>query len=274
MNQDELRTLLAQPEGPKLDFKQELTIYHTQKEVRDWSRDELIKDLLALANGNTLVAGQPGYLIFGAADELPANGTRELFDVTGRIPTRTDILDILNRACYPRIEDIDVQIASVDDKQLLVITVPPTPHLHQTIRELKTAPTKTYSPSLVFTRHNEEVQIALDKERFAIREAKQHYFRQQRTVKPAPFAAIYGSVVLGMIGWSASERDFGTVILARMLMVLILGGIGAFTGWVFGLGWDQFLETKQNWHRYSILKKILLVTYVVIAIGLILRSCL
>lgn len=274
MTDKELAALLSQPEGPKLDFKQELTIYHSDKDVRNWSRDELIKDILALANGNALVAGQPGYLIFGIADKPQPDGTPQILGVTGKIPTRTDILDILNPACMPHIEDIDVQLYEVNKRQILVIMIPPTPHLHETTRELTTKPNKTYSDYVLFMRHNEQVRIASAQEREAIGMAKRQYFKRQRTVKPIPFAIVFGALMLGMQGWSVSEKQFGADIGGRILVSLLIGAIGAFTGWMFGLGWDQFLETKQSWHRYSKLKKVLFIIYVILVGGFVLGSCL
>ncbi len=274
MTDKKLAVLLSQPEGPKLDFKQELTIYHSDRNVCDWARDELIKDILALANGNALVAGQPGHLIFGVADKLQPDGTPQILGVTGKIPTRVEILDIINPACMPHLEDIDVQLHEVEKRQILVITIPPTPHLHETTRELKTKPDKTYSNYVLFTRHNEQVRIASAQEREAIRDAKQRYFKQRRTVKPAPFAAIFGAYILGMQGWSASEKIFETRIVGRILAVLIYGIVGAFTGWVFGLGCDQVLETRHDWYRYSRFKKVLLIVASIIGLGLVLGSCL
>jgi len=73
MDADELRKLMRQrePENIKLDFKQKLhAIDHSNKKVRAEHWNELIKDILALANGNIGTASQTGYLIIGVADKL------------------------------------------------------------------------------------------------------------------------------------------------------------------------------------------------------------
>ena len=80
MDTGELQRLLQQPEGLKLDFKRE--IYKIDKSAypnaegrkREWN--EFIKDILALANGNTGVADKQAYLIIGADDKLDSTGRK------------------------------------------------------------------------------------------------------------------------------------------------------------------------------------------------------
>lgn len=267
LNVTEIKALLSQPEGPKLDFKSRLNIYHEDKEAQRRARDELIRDILAIANGNALVAGQTGYLIFGAADQVQEGQTRKLYSVEGRIPTRTDILDIVNSACSPRIEDIDVQAIEVDGQRLVVIVIPPTPHLHEVIKDLNTKDGKFYSAYSVFVRQNEQIRPASAKEREAILEAKRRFFSQKNYVNPVWISVILGAVMFGTWGFSSSANLFGLNLFARLLAMAIGGAMGALVGLGFGFGVEQYLKTKEEWTRYPRLLKVLIIGMVVLVFG-------
>jgi hypothetical protein len=120
---------------------------------------ELIKDVLSLANGNVGTAGKPGYLVIGVADDLNQHGIRELYDVGDVILTGQQVLDKINALCRPHLPSIYCEILLLDGIRILVMTVPPTPHLHETMRALKT-PKVTYPENTVFIRRKEGVGVA------------------------------------------------------------------------------------------------------------------
>jgi hypothetical protein len=147
MTSEELRNLLSQREGLKLDFKRE---YHLSKtpppsaNPNDWSklvtgqRHELIKDILALTNGNVGTADEPGYLIIGAGDDefLRPDGTRPLFDMGHIQLTSAGLLQMVNDACYPPLPDILCEKLDLDGKTIVAITIPPSPHVHEISKSL------------------------------------------------------------------------------------------------------------------------------------------
>lgn len=147
MTPTELRDLLSQREGLKLDFKRE---YHLSKKPppdvneKDWAklvngqRHELIKDILALTNGNVGTAEEPGYLIIGGDDDkyLQLDGTRPLFDMRHLQLTSSGILQMVNEACYPPVPDILCEGIELDGKIVVTITIPPSPHVHETSKPL------------------------------------------------------------------------------------------------------------------------------------------
>src|SRR5438309_11562100 len=112
MTPEELRYLLSQSEGLKLDFKRE---YHLDKtpppgiDGQLWTkfvagqRHEFIKDILALTNGNVGTADQPGYLIIGAGDDklIQPPEERPLFDTRSFQISSSDVLQLINAACHP-----------------------------------------------------------------------------------------------------------------------------------------------------------------------------
>ncbi|MCB0174374.1 MAG: putative DNA binding domain-containing protein [Anaerolineae bacterium] len=181
MDVKKLEQLLREyePEDLKLDLKQKLhAIHHTDKKVQQAQWNELIKDILALANGNVGTSGQPGYLIIGIADKLNEYGTRDLYDVGELNVTSTQILHKVNSACSPPLPDLRTKVIEYQRKRILVITIPPTPHLHETTKPLKT-PGTTYQEHTVFIRRKEGIGLASTAERQAIQREKQNSIHQR-----------------------------------------------------------------------------------------------
>jgi hypothetical protein len=146
MTADELRELLAQSEGLKLEFKRE---YHLNKtppsgvNPQDWrtlvdgQKDELIKDILALTNGNVDTADQTAYLIIGASDHKSPDDSRALFDTRSLELSAQRLLEIVNKACYPPLTDLFCELIELDGYWLTVVTIPRSPFVHETTRQLK-----------------------------------------------------------------------------------------------------------------------------------------
>lgn len=193
MTPDELRALLSQRENLKLDFKREYHLSQTRPpgvSEKDWSklttgqRHELIKDILALTNGNFGTAEDPGYLIIGAEDDkyLQPDGTRPLFDVSHLQLTSTGLLQMVNEACYPPLPDILCERIEIDGKTLIAITIPPSPHVHETTKpltcvggaidsltgQLSLSKDKPFTPRTAFIRRVDGVYPASEAERRAL----------------------------------------------------------------------------------------------------------
>jgi hypothetical protein len=89
MTPEELRHLIDQPESPSLEFKRELhRIFDKDKNIKDRHRDEFIRDILSLANGNTTTAGEKAYLIIGVEDDFDPDSGRVVRGITKDVPTR------------------------------------------------------------------------------------------------------------------------------------------------------------------------------------------
>ena len=147
MTPDELSELLLQDEGLKLDFKREYQVNKKGPDgfsgeewakLRDGQRDELIKDILALTNGNVGTANQPAHLIIGAEDDKrrQPDGTRPLFDVSHLELESTSLISLVNGACHPPLPDLECEKVEIDGTTLVAITIPPSLQVHSTIRVL------------------------------------------------------------------------------------------------------------------------------------------
>jgi tetratricopeptide (TPR) repeat protein len=200
MDSQQLRQLISQPEGLKLDFKRELhKLKHSDQDYAKQQRDEFIRDILSLTNGNFHTADQTGYLIIGVGDELRSDGTRDLFDV-GNLLIPKQILQRVNPACEPPIPDVHCETVEIDGKNIFVVSIPPSPHLHRTIRDL-TTPKKTYPAGTVFIRRNEEIFPATPEECDVILRDKERVFAKPRREK---YDNLTRSSVVEFVG---RERD-------------------------------------------------------------------
>lgn len=196
MSPAELQNLLSKEEHLKLDFKREFKLDDTPpgstpKEL--WAQyiqgqwDELIKDIIALANGNVGTAGKDGILIIGADDKLQPDGTRLTYDTNHLKITGEQVLSRVNEACTPPIPNLSCERVETEGKVLLVITIHPSPYLHETSRQLRItegtfdkdgtlrhvkSDKRTYSARTAFVRRGESIFPATDDERRGIANEK------------------------------------------------------------------------------------------------------
>jgi tetratricopeptide (TPR) repeat protein len=169
MNIIELRNLIRQPEGPKLDFKREFYAINGRGGDRAWG--ELIKDIISLANGNVGYANKIGRLIIGPDDKLTASGDRMLHSTQGVIVNVIQIRDKVNSACHPPIANIEFNEFVIDDSRLLVFLITSGPHLYVLTRDIITEKNH-YDKGSVLIRVGEQVRIASPDEIDAIRSEK------------------------------------------------------------------------------------------------------
>ena len=90
-------------------------------------RDELAKDVMALANTAGRTRDDYAYLIIGAGDKLKADGTRDRDEVRAYGYSRKSILDTVNAKCYPSLPDLAYEEVEVDGNHYGVVIVPPSP---------------------------------------------------------------------------------------------------------------------------------------------------
>jgi WD40 repeat protein len=181
MNEKELRKLLKQLEGAKLEFKSQMYQLEGQGRKTQWT--ELIKDIIALANGNLGTANEVGYLIIGASDQLGEDGIREIYDVGEVNLTQKQLLDKIGSFCITPLQDLNVETIPIDGKRIFIITIPPSDYLHELEKPLQTK-TWEFSEGSVLLRRidGEKIYKANDEERSRIRKEKQNRHRQQNSL--------------------------------------------------------------------------------------------
>ncbi|CAA6822547.1 MAG: Unknown protein [uncultured Sulfurovum sp.] len=122
MTINEVHTLIAKNESPKLDFKRQ---WYKKEELKT----ELIKDIIALANGNIHTIGHPSYLIIGIKENSNGN---ELYDVETESNLETikkQLLQNLQKYATPAIHDLTIEKFMISSKNIVVITIPFHPYL-------------------------------------------------------------------------------------------------------------------------------------------------
>lgn len=255
MRHEELLRLIRQPESPTLDFKREwYKIDDTNTNIQNRQRDELIKDILALANGSANTAGEIAHLIIGVDEELDAEGERTLYGVDdmGELATlRRRILQMMEKACDPAVEDIECEIVPLSETRILVITVPPSPHLHETTRELKGSSGGTYCEHVVFTRRGESIGIASARERAAIVQLKQIRFNELRNAPPIRFGAAIGAIIGGFLTIALADKTLGNMpgrAVGFVMGTVVFGLVGASMGYIY----RELVPLKNRWPRLPI----------------------
>jgi len=263
MDGEQLKNLLSLEESATLEFKSEpYWIDHEQEKAKSRQRDELIKDILALANGNSIVAGERAYLIIGADNKKRLDGVRLTYDIGENALSVRRILDIVNSACSPKLEDLDSDVVALDGKQLNVITIHPSPYLFETIRKLEPSTTKgAYTEYVVFVRHNESVKVASGKERDAIAKLKKLRFNEARNPSPAPFGAAIGATVGAFSLGAAAEKILGKKEGAQAAGTLAGVLVGGVMGGLFGYIYRDIRDIQNSWYRIIAERKFIVLLF-------------
>jgi hypothetical protein len=173
MDSKGLLELLRDGEQPNAEYKSMwYDIDSSSSDTRERQRGELIKDIVALANGNITSAGKTAFLVIGASNKPNEKGERDLYDV-GNVgdlgQLRQTVLQLLKGAIRPPIDDIRPNFVEKNGKRVLVIAIPPTPFLHETTRQLKVSGSR---------------RTSFDENAVIIRRAKIQVLLQTRNVKP------------------------------------------------------------------------------------------
>ncbi|MCY7277785.1 MAG: putative DNA binding domain-containing protein [Phormidesmis sp. CAN_BIN44] len=209
MTPEELYRILALQEGLKLDFKREYKL-NSQPPAgvnkQEWKKlvngqwDELIKDVIALTNGNSGTVGQEAFLVVGVDDKPDSTGIRPLYDTSHIQITRQQIMAKVNDACDPPIPEILCERVELSGKTILVIRIPSSPHLHETKRQLNIVKgsfdstgkladlreDKTYTAHTAFIRRGEDIFPATNAERSALQREKEGIQKTVTTIDEDP----------------------------------------------------------------------------------------
>jgi predicted HTH transcriptional regulator len=107
MDEQKLRSLLKQGEGPKLDYKEYININ------MESGKKELVKDVIAITNSQ----GGRGHLIIGIKDK-----TREIIGIDACDLNEERLQQIISNRCDPPI-NVRVEFIEIESKTVGVITI-------------------------------------------------------------------------------------------------------------------------------------------------------
>jgi len=168
--------LTKKDETPRFEFKLKYLLAGPGSSKH---KDELGKDIMALANTAGRAQDDVAHLLLGASDKLKPDGTRDREDVRSFGYSRKTFLDIVNARCSPPLADLNYSEVEVDGNYYGVIEIPPSPFMHELSRDLD-ATSGSWRKGMAPIRRGDEVTAATYQEMQLLQAEK------ERWSKPTP----------------------------------------------------------------------------------------
>ena len=269
MNEIILEKFLHEPqEKDWLEFKAQIKLYKSDGTLVEMQKDEFIKDILGLANGNSHIIRKTKYLIIGADNtEFDEDGRRILHDVDYKTPSTSDITKWLVSATGSAVVGLESEIVCFRGNNLFVITIPPTFKIHETIRKLEAS--KSYQQHTVFMREDEHIVPASVQDIQDIKHLKQLHRQEIKNPSSNWVGAIAGAVVGFIIGGARIKAEQLSTPVSETVMQVMFVLLGAFFGEAVGWFGRQWNETRYDWRYMTSQQRIILVSFIVIALTII-----
>lgn len=277
MNKTQLQQLLNSEESGWLDFKQEMyKVFDKNAVYFDWQKCELVRDILALANGNTHSVQKTAYIVIGVGDEKTAIGKRDLFDVGEIELSKKQVMDWVNAYAEPPLEELYLQPATCQNTRLLIIEIPPSRYVHRIRNPLQTKKNKVFPENVVFIRNGEEISVASPQQAQGLEFAKRQAHAISRYFNPVWLLGISFAVFFATFRFPIDDIETGQALIAevgstraRLLingsMALIMGAAGAMVGWSL----LQFQDFRLMLVRASPRRRVVMVLILVTSITLV-----
>lgn len=260
-----VKLLTSKKELDWLEFKQKWEIYDAKGKVVPHQRDEFIKDILGLANGNSHIVRETNYLIIGADNKkFDDNGRRLLYNVDYGVPTQSELATWLRDTCSPAIVGLKCECYPFDGFNLFIVTIHATFDLHETTRELNGS--GHFQKHTVFMRQDEHTVPASVRDGITIQERK-HQYRQEVANPPSEWlGALVGGIVTLLLWGAESKVIQSDPGVSRSALGVIAVLAGAFLGSQIGSFTQEIDETRYSW-RYWTNKKRAQFALLLLAIG-------
>ena len=156
MTSQELKEIVAQGENAKVDFKRQWYWNDNMpNNIKETHKNELVKDLIALTNGDIYSTDKRAYLIVGIDDN-----TKEIynFDKSAILPLgklKQQLLTLLNNYAQPEFLALDIELVD----EVLVISIPPRGSLISLSKDLKLK-NNTDKKGTTYYRVGEDIRVA------------------------------------------------------------------------------------------------------------------
>jgi hypothetical protein len=248
-----------------LEFKSEYKLYTAEGKIVEKKRDEFIKDILGLANGNCHTIRKNKYLIIGVDDSSFEMSTRVIHPIEYRLPSQSEIAQWISSACNPVVAGIECENLTYKNNTLFVITIPPTFDLHETIRVLDT-PNGHFNKYSIFMRQDEHTVLASVHDGITI-EQRKHLFRQEIANPPAlQIGIVVGGFVAFIIGRANLKSLYQTITIPENYLLVLFTFLGAFFGGSIGWIIRQFTEVRYEWRYITAKQKMIIISLCIIMI--------
>lgn len=251
-----------------LEFKSEMKLFTADGKIAEKPRDEFIKDILGLANGNCHTIRKTKYLIVGADNKaFDENKERVRYSVEYRLPTQSEIAKWLKSACTPAVVGVECEKICYKGDWLFVIKIHPTFDLHETARAL-TTPNATYPEHTVFMRQDEHIFTASVQDGITIQQLK-HLHRQEVANPPALFTgAITGGVVGLITGQAKIQATLEAVPGQEVWLLPFLVILGIFFGVAIGYFTRSFNEVRYDWRYMTWKQRFFTLAFVIVSVAI------
>ena len=156
MTREELNNLIDQWENAKVDFKRQWYWNDNMpNNIKETNKNELVKDFIALSNGDIYSTDKRAYLIIGIDDN-----TREIynFDKSTILPLdklKQQLLTLLNNYAQPEFLALDIELVD----KVLIISIPPRGSLISLSKDLKLK-NNTDKKGTTYYRVGEDIRVA------------------------------------------------------------------------------------------------------------------
>ncbi len=157
MTREELNSLVDQWENAKVDFKRQWYWNDNMpNNIKETNKNEFVKDIIALTNGDVYSTDKTAYLIIGIDDN-----TREIynFDKSTILPLdklKQQLLTLLNNYAQPEFLALDIELVD----EVLVISIPPRGSLISLSKDLKLKNNNTDRKGTTYYRVGEDIRVA------------------------------------------------------------------------------------------------------------------
>ena len=157
MTIEELTNLIEQWENAKVDFKRQWYWNDNMRNnIKETNKNELVKDIIALTNGDVYSTNETAYLIIGIDDDM-----WEIYDFnkTTILPLdklKQQLLTLLNNYAQPEFLALDLELVD----EVLIISVPPSGSLISLSKDLKLKNNNTDKKGTTYYRIGEDIRVA------------------------------------------------------------------------------------------------------------------
>jgi len=262
--------LLEKNEKDWLEFKGKWKLYQASGELVELQRDELLKDILGLANGNSHTIRKTKYLIIGVEDKgFDAQGMRILRNVDYKVPSQSDLMKWLKSVSSTAVAGLECEWVSFQGVNLYVITIPPTFNLHETMHELVT-PNGTFQKHTVFMRQDEHIYPASVQDGITIQNLKHLYRQEIANPSAVRISAIVGGITAFFISKAKITLTQTAQPISETTKIIAFVIVGILIGIEFGWLSKIIRETSYDWRYMTLWQRVgLVATLLVLTIILV-----
>lgn len=176
MEVKKLKSLIEKGENAKVDFKREWYWNNkTPKHQKSKNKEEFVKDIVALTNGDKFTASETAYLIIGITDD-----TKEVYDfdksaLESLEKMKQELFNFINNYAQPRIIDLNLEWVNIENTRVLVISVLPQDSVISLVKNIN-----KYHQGTTLFRIGEDVKVPTADEIIQLQEAKKSYSKTKK----------------------------------------------------------------------------------------------